>query len=64
MKRNILLYVIGGMAGCFAMGYVLGREHAEYAVKKALNGSKFNLRARASDAIDNVVDEVRERVRF
>jgi hypothetical protein len=52
------------MAGCFAMGYVLGREHAEYAVKKALNGSKFNLRARASDAIDNVVDEVRERVRF
>ena len=61
MKRSTLLYLIGGVAGGLTLGYVLGREHADYNVKKALDRTKLNLRTRATDAIDTVVHRVRQR---
>ncbi|HKK20955.1 MAG TPA: hypothetical protein VJ983_05730 [candidate division Zixibacteria bacterium] len=62
MKSNTLMYVAGAMVGCLAAGYFLGREHEAYAIKKAIQKSKLNLRARAEDAIDSLVDGVREKV--
>jgi hypothetical protein len=62
MKRSTMLYLIGGMAGCLTLGYLLGREHAEYSVRKALDGTRLNLKSRATDVIDTAVDRVRERV--
>ncbi len=62
MKSNTLMYVAGAMVGCLAFGYFLGREHEAYTIKKAIQKSKLNLRERASDAIDSIVDGVRDKV--